>query len=169
MKRSRVTNPVPILAALLISLSFATFGFSLDISAPPDSQAGRGFAAAYDVAHEITLTGNVEEVFTKHIAGTPAGMHLWIAGPQGRVDAHLGPYLSKHTRDALHAGTPVQIVGAMETLHGRHILLARQLIFGGRIVTIRSPHGLLVRTHVPRTASSKSGKPARTESKGGSL
>jgi hypothetical protein len=169
MKHSRITNPVPILAGLLISLSFGTFGFSLDISAPPDSHAGRGFTAAYDAAHEITVTGNVEEVFTKHIAGSPAGMHLWIAGPQGRVDAHLGPFLSKDTRDALHAGTPVQIVGAMETLHGKQILLARQLIFGGRIVTIRSPHGLLVRTQVRRAASSRSGKAARTGSNGGSL
>jgi hypothetical protein len=163
MKRSRITN-----LALLTCLLFATFAFSLDTPAPPVSHAERGFAAPYDAVHEITITGNVQKVVTKHVAGTPAGMHLLVAGPEGTVDAHLGPYLSKDTQEALHLGTPVQIVGAMETLHGKQILLARQLIFGGRIVTIRSPHGFLVRAHAPRAASSKTEETGRTESNGGS-
>jgi hypothetical protein len=176
MKRSRVTTPVPILAGLwpsllfatLFAASFATFAFSLDTETAP-AQAGRGFAAPYDAAHEITLTGNVQEVVTKHVAGSPAGMHLLIDGPQGTVDAHLGPYLAKDTQEALHTGTPVQIVGAMESLHGRQILLARQLVFGGRIVTIRSPHGFLVRAHATRrVVSSDSEKSDRAASNGGS-
>lgn len=181
MKRSRVTLPFPILAGLLPGLlfatffatlfaaSFATFAFSLDTEAAPGSQAGRGFAAPYDAAHEITLTGNVQEVVTKHVAGSPAGMHLLIDGPKGTVDAHVGPYLAKETQEALHTGTPVQIVGAMESLHGKQILLARQLVFGGRIVTIRSPHGFLVRAHATRrVVSSDSEKSDRASSNGGS-
>jgi len=170
MKRIRVTLPFPTLAgllpgllfatvfAMLFAASFATFAFSLDTEAPPASQASRGFAAPYDAAHEITLTGNVQEVVTKHVAGSPAGMHLLIDGPQGTVDANLGPYLSKETQEALHMGTPVQITGAIETLHGKQILLARELIFGGQIITIRSPHGFLVRAHATRRVVSSDGE-----------
>jgi hypothetical protein len=168
MKCGRIVNPVPILAGLLTSLLWATFAFSIDTPAPPASHAARGFGVPYDAANEITLTGNVQEVVTKHVAGSPAGMHLLIAGPQGTVDAHLGPYLSKDTQEALHLGTPVQIVGAIETLHGKHILLARRLILGGRILTIRNPHGFLVQAHSPRAASSESERNAGSESNGGS-
>ena len=168
MKRSRNTHPVPILAGLLTCLLSAAFAFSVD-TATPAAQPAHGFAAPYDAAHEITLTGNVEEVVTKHVAGSPVGMHLLIDGPHGTVDAHLGPYLTKETQEALHTGTPVQIIGAMQTLHGKEILLARQLIFGGRIVTIRSPHGFLVRAHATRrVVSSESEKSDRTSSNGGS-
>jgi hypothetical protein len=168
MKRSRITNPVPILAGLLTSLLLATFAYSVDTPASPVSHAARGFAAPYDAAKEITLTGNVQEVVTKHAPGTPPGTHLLVAGPHGIVDAHLGPNLSKDTQEALHLGTPVQIIGAMATLHGKSILLARQLIFGGRIVTIRSPHGFLVQGRQPGAASSEHQRNAGTESNGGS-
>jgi hypothetical protein len=169
MKCNRVTNPVPILAGLLTSLLLATFAYSVDTPASPVSHAAPGFAAPYDAAHEITIAGNVQEVVTKHVAGSPVGMHLLIDGQHGTVDAHLGPYLTKETQEALHLGTPVQVVGAMTTLHGKRILLARQLIFGGRTITIRSPHGFLVQDHAKRrVVSSEREKTENTSSNGGS-
>lgn len=162
MKRSRFRTAVSMCAGLFTGLLFATFAFSLDSQVQPGSRAEVSFARAYDAAHEIKISGNVEDVVTRHVAGSPVGLHLLIAAPQGTVDAHLGPYLDKDTQEALHAGTPVQIVGAMQTFHGKQVLLARQLIFGGRLITVRSTHGFLVRGQGHHVVSSS------TESKGGS-
>jgi hypothetical protein len=168
MRQNRLGPAARILAGPLSVLLFATFAIPLGAQVASESLAGRGFGPAYDVAHETTLTGTIQEVVANHAAGSPAGMHLLIAGPQGTVDAHLGPYLSKDTQEALHLGAPVQVVGAMEVLHGQRILLARQLIVGGRTVTIRSPHGFLVRERVRHAASSQREEVSTTESNGGS-
>jgi hypothetical protein len=123
--------------------------------------------AAYDLAHELTVNGTVQKVVTAHVAGSPVGLHLLLAAPQGTVDAHLGPYLSKDVRDGLHAGQLVQIVGAMTTLKGKNVLLARQLIFGGRMVTVRSKHGFLLRGAIQSHASSKTKRASHVAVSGG--
>jgi hypothetical protein len=97
----------------------------------------------YDKAHEITLTATLEQVVTQHVPGTPAGLHLLVATSDGSTDVHIGPYMTKETVDALHAGTPVQITGAMAKLNGRSYLLARQMVFGGRMVKVRTENGFL--------------------------
>jgi hypothetical protein len=86
------------------------------------------------------------------------------------VDAHLGPYLTKDTQEALHAGLPMQIVGAVEEHNGKSFLLARQLIFAGRTVTVRSENGFLVRARASRVARSRpDSKSNKTTQKGESL
>jgi hypothetical protein len=150
-------------------LLVAILGVPLGAQVAPQAQAGRSLAAAYDAAHETTLTGTIQEVVVKHEKGSAPGMHLLIAGSQGAVDAHLGPYLDSDTRAALQAGTLVQIVGSMETSKGKNVLLARQLVFSGRTVTVRNAQGFLVRAQAGRARPSKSEKTAETESKGGAL
>ena len=94
-------------------------------------------------------------------------MHLLVAGPEGVVDAHVGPYLEREdTQEALHAGLPLQIVGAVEQLHGKSILLARQLIFAGRTVTVRNENGFLVRARSPRPDSRPDSSNANTTQTG---
>jgi hypothetical protein len=148
-------KPARTIAGLLTGLLFTIVTIQPIAQTAADSRAQHPLIPSYDKAHEITLNGTVQEVVTKRVARNPFGMHLLVAGPEGVVDAHVGPYLSKGTRDALHAGLPVQIVGTMEEAHGDHYLLARQLIFGGRTVTVRSEHGFLVRARGPRMARSK--------------
>jgi len=114
---------------------------------PADSQ--HAVMAGYDKAHEITLNGTIEKVITEPAAGSPFGLHLMVAGADGAVDAHLGPYMTREVREALQAGTPVQIVGAMGTFGGKSYLMARQVIFSGRLVTVRSENGFLVVGHAP--------------------
>jgi hypothetical protein len=134
-----------------------------------DSRAQRPLIG-YDKAHEITVNGTVQEVVTKRVPGSPFGMHLLVAGAEGVVDVHVGPYLSKDIQEALHTGLPLQIVGAMEEAHGKHYLLARQLIVGGRMVTVRTENGFLVRARGPRMAGSKpDSKDAKATQKGESL
>jgi hypothetical protein len=162
MKRHRVASSSPALAGFLISFLFATFAFSLDITPGPED------AARYDATQEITVTGDVQEVATEQVVGHLSGLHVLVVGPQGTVDAHLGPYLSKDVQEALQAGTRIQVVGPMETVHGEQVLLVRQLIFAGRMITVRSPHGFLVRAHVNRASSPTNSAARGIESNGGS-
>jgi len=97
----------------------------------------------YDKAHEVTINATINQMVTKHVAGSPAGLHLLVNGPEGLVDAHLGPFMTRQTQSALRAGTAVQIVGAMETVHGKQYLLAREVTVGGRTITVRSSNGML--------------------------
>jgi hypothetical protein len=158
------------IAGLLTGLLFTLVIIKPVAQTAADSRAQRPMIPSYDKAHEITLNGTVQEVVTKRVPGSPVGVHLLVAGPEGVVDAHVGPYLSKDAQEALHAGLPLQIVGAMEEAHGKHYLLARQLIFGGNTVTVRSENGFLVRARGPRMAGSNPDhKDAKATQKGESL
>jgi hypothetical protein len=170
MRRTYMTKPARIIAGLLTGMLFAVVTIPLGAQTAADSRAQHPLASAYDKAHEITLNGMVQEVVTKHVAGTPFGMHLMVAGPEGMVDAHVGPYLTKNTQEALHAGLPVQIVGVMEERNGKSFLLARQLIFGGTTVTVRSENGFLVQARPAHVARSRTdSRNAKTTPKGESL
>jgi hypothetical protein len=154
MRRIRLTKPTPLIAGLLIGLLFAILAVPLGAQPASETHAAQGFGVTYDRAHEITLNGNVHQVVTRHVVGTPAGMHLLVAGPEGLVDAHVGPFLGKEIKEALHTGTPVQIVGAMATLNGRNYLLARVLTVGGTTIAVRSENGFLRRSQLtPRQHS----------------
>ncbi|HEV2470675.1 MAG TPA: hypothetical protein VGS78_15900 [Candidatus Sulfotelmatobacter sp.] len=133
------------LAGLLPAVLMACLAIPASAQSAAEANPAHGFMQPYDSAHEVIVTGTVQEVITKHSVGSPAGMHLLVNGSEGIVDAHVGPFLSKYVQEALHTGLPIQIVGAMETVHGKQFLLARQLIFGGRMVTVRSQNGFLVR------------------------
>jgi hypothetical protein len=151
MRRSRTTKPIPIsikmTAGLLAGLLFAILAVPLGAAQPAsETRTGHGFGVVYDAAHEITFTGSVQEVVTRRMPGRPAGMHLMVVGPQGLVDAHVGPFLSREIKDALHTGTPVQLVGAMASLRGKNFLMVRELNVGGTKVIVRSEHGFLVRS-----------------------
>jgi hypothetical protein len=106
-------------------------------------------------------------VVSKHVPGSPAGIHLLVAGPQGVVDAHVGPFLSKETKESLQAGMPVRIVGAMSLLEGKNYLLARELTVDGSTLTVRSKHGLLLPVHSPRAQRARTEKTAQVEGNGG--
>lgn len=156
------------IAELLVGILFAILAFPLGAQTTPESPAGRGFGPVYDVTHEITLNGTIQQVVTTHVTGSPAGMHLLVSSPRGIVDTHVGSFLSKETKESLQAGAAVRIVGAPILLHGKEYFLARQLTVGGSTVTLRSEHGLLVRasSQVPRSET-KSGVTSQVELNGG--
>jgi hypothetical protein len=167
MRCPRFTKPTRMVAGLLAALLFAILTVPLGAETVSTPRAGHGFGPAYDSAHEITLTGDIQQVVTRHVAGTPGGMHLMVAGPQGIVDAHVGPFLSKETKEALHTGTPVQIVGAMATVRGKNYLMVRELNIGGNTITVRSEHGFLRRVHTNHVQRPSSEKKAGVETNGG--
>ncbi len=169
MSHTCLKKPARMIARLLTGLLFTIVTIQPIAQTATESCAQRPSIPSYDKAHEITVNGTVQEVVTKRVAGSPVGMHLLVAGPEGVVDAHVGPYLSKDTQEALHAGLPVQIVGAMEEVRGKHYLLARQVILGGRMFTVRTENGFLARARVPRMAGSKPDNKAKATQKGESL
>jgi hypothetical protein len=110
------------------------------------TSVSRGFGFVYDPAREVTLVGTVKEFVTLHIPGSPLGLHVLISTSGKTIDAHIGPVLSKQIQETLHVGELVQVIGVHENVHGKDVLLARQLIYGGRQVTVRNERGFLVRT-----------------------
>jgi len=166
MKLFRITD-TRLVARLLTGLLFATVAVPLGAHAASVSRPGRGGGPVYDAAHEITVEGTIQEVVTKHTVGTPPGMHLMVAGPQGLVDVHLGPFMSKQTKEALQAGMPVRIVGATTSLHGKTYLLARQITFGESTVTVRSPRGIIMPPHSDNATHHRPTKTSQPETNGG--
>jgi len=140
---------------LIAGLLFATMAVSLDAHAASVSRPGRGFGPVYDAAHETTFEGTIQEVVLKHTAGSPGGMHLMVAGPAGLIDAHIGPFMTKQTKEVLQAGVPVRLVGAKTTVRGKTFFLARQLTVDGNTIQVRTPRGFLV---MPRSDHPRVGK-----------
>jgi hypothetical protein len=165
MTLSRITN-TRLIAGLLAGLLFATIAVSSDAHAASVSRPGHGFGPVYDAAHETTFEGTIQEVVVKHTAGSPAGMHLMVAGPEGLVDAHVGPFMSKQTKEVLQPGVPVRIVGASTTLRGKTYFLARQLTVDGNTITVRSKHGALALGQANHKRISRS-KSSQREQNGG--
>jgi len=155
------------IAGLISALLFAILTVPLGAQPAPETRSPHGFGPFYDAAHEITINGDIQEVVTRRIAGSPAGMHLLVAGPEGQVDAHVGPFLSREIKDALHTGTPVRIIGAMASLNGKNYLLARELNVGGSTVTVRSKTGFLLRAHAARVVPARSQKLPQSQIEGG--
>lgn len=165
MRRNRLTKATPLIAGLLTGLLLAILAVPLSAETARPSHPLRGFEPAYDAAHEVTIKGTVREIVTKHTPGSPIGVHVIVSGMQGQVDAHLGSFLAKDTQAALHAGLPVEIVGAMTIVHGRQFLLARQITFGDQTVTVRTRTGFLA--HSVRRPSSKVAQTAKYVTNGG--
>ncbi len=109
---------------------------------------------AGNIAHtnDVAVTGTVQKLLSERKPGTPMGARILLKSEQGVIEANLGPYLPKDVQEGLANGQAVQIVGIPQTSHGKNYLLARQLVFAGRQITIRNEHGFLVRQ--PRTGSS---------------
>jgi len=151
MTSTRTARAFACLAACMLFVAAA------QAAAPRPASVAKGFGFAYDPAKEITVVGTVAQVVTQPAHGSPMGMHLLISSSGKEVDAHVGPFLSKENREALKPGQLVQITGVNENVHGKNILLARELIFSGRQVTVRNERGALVRNVANRRRPS--GKP----------
>ncbi len=152
-------------AAWLTCVLFAALAVPLNAQVAGESNPQHPSRLGYDKAHEITLSGTIQSVVSHSAPGVPTGLHLLVAGPQGTVDAHLGPYVSKDVKAALENGTPVEIVGATERIHGKSYLLARELVVDGHTVTIRSKNGFLLMGQSVR--ASRNNEQSRLQLNGG--
>lgn len=67
-----------------------------------------------------------------------------LAGPQGIIDANVGPYLTTEIEKSLSTGQPVAVDGVVGIFNGHEYLLVRQLTIGDGQITIRNERGFLV-------------------------
>ena len=158
MARSGLLKVAPWFAGMFAGMSAGMLAVVIFAACSPHCAAQaapeqRAFNAPYDKAHEITVSGAIDQVVTQRIAGSPVGLHLLVAGSKGTVDAHLGAFLSRDIVDALHPGEPVEIIGAMKTINGKDYLLARQLTVDGRTIIIRNQRGFLLHSFARRSPS----------------
>ena len=137
--RNYVALWAALLLALLVAVALPAVAGSGNNGKHPPSPL------AYDKAHEITFNGTIAQVVSHPAKGSLIGMHMMVASGGTTRDVHLGSYLPKETQNALRSSQPVQIVGMNVTLHGKPIVLARQVITGGRLITVRNEHGFPVR------------------------
>jgi hypothetical protein len=157
MTRSPITSVRTLAWVAAVMLLLAAAALATNVAEP--RSAGQGLGFPYDQSREITLTGTLQQLVTHPAKGTPMGLHLLVSTDGNVVDAHVGPYLSKANQEALRVGQPIQIVGVNENVHGKNVLLARQLVYGGRQVNVRNERGLLllgtpaVRHHGPSKIS----------------
>ena len=168
MRRCVATGSVRLIAgsvlgALLLAIT------AVPLAAQPAAQSHplRAVGVGYDKAHEVTINGTVNRIITQHVPGSPAGLHVLVNGERGLVDVHLGPFMSRQTQQELRSGTLVQIVGAMQTVHGKQYLLGRQINFAGRAVTVRNQGGALLRVQATPLVLAKHKHASRVEVKGG--
>jgi hypothetical protein len=136
-------NYVALWVAPLLALLFAV---ALPAVAAPGSKGTHlPSRFAYDKAHEITFNGTISQVVSHPAKGSlPLGMHMMVASDGTMRDVHLGRFLSKEVKTVLRLDQPVQIVGMNMNLHGKSVVLARQVITGGRVITVRNENGFLV-------------------------
>ncbi|HSZ63029.1 MAG TPA: hypothetical protein VK828_14595 [Terriglobales bacterium] len=141
---TRTTHRTARALACVASCMLLAVLFAQASASEETTSAGRGFGFVYDPAHEVTLVGTVKAFVTHHVAGSPMGLHVLISTSGKTVDAHIGPVLSKQVQETMQVGELVQVVGVHENVHGKDVLLARQLIYGGRQVTVRNERGFVV-------------------------
>jgi hypothetical protein len=113
---------------------------------------------ASSAGDELTATGTIQEVVTTPASGSPRGVHVILAGPQGTLDACLGPFLTTEVQQSLSTGQSVTAYGVLATFNGQEYLLVRQLTIGDRQITLRNRTGFLVHPANTNTRSNTAAK-----------
>jgi hypothetical protein len=106
---------------------------------------GRGSGERrYDPATEMTLTGRVEDVKQQTGRAGGTGTHLLLKNAEGMImEVHVGPsaFLQKQGL-SFTTGEQVEVTGSKVKVAGADVLLARQIIKGGKVWTLRDERGI---------------------------
>ncbi len=98
----------------------------------------------YDVTAESKMSGIVEVVqeFQCPWSGTEAGIHLLLKTDGGTVYVHAGDanYLRAH-HAIFNRGDRIEVVGQKLSVGGEDALIARELNWGGKRITVRDLQG----------------------------
>ena len=111
---------------------------------PSTSFRGSSGSQATAKTDEVIISGTIEEVRSAHTQESPRGLSLVLAGPQGTVNASVGPYLATDIQQSLAVGRQVKVTGVNRTYNGENYLLVRQLTIGDQKVTVRNEKGFLL-------------------------
>lgn len=153
---------------LLVLFCLSVFGVMLPTAGNAQSSAAVNSSTSFHgtnasqsqvtpEANVVTVTGTIQDIVSKRKTGTNGSLHLVLAGPQGIVNASMGPYLTSEVKTALAKGTSVQVAGISRTINGQNYVLVQELTFGSQKVTVRNENGSLIRPQSALTASSRKG------------
>ena len=137
-KRVGTKNFVFLCCLVLLSIP----AFSVAQTRQPRAQPTVSSTGFNTPAHDITMTGSVQQLITVYASG----LQLVVDGPQGSFTASLGPKLSSEVRQSLSRGAPVQVVVIQQTVNGKQYLLVRKLTVAGKETIVRNENGFLVHT-----------------------
>lgn len=119
-------------------ISLAALGL-LTVALPAQPPAEHGH---YDAAAEITIKGTVEEVNAVSHARM-RGTHLTVQADGNATEVALGPTNFLKRKDFTFAkGDTVEVTGAKATMHGKELLVAREVTRGGKTLILRDKDGV---------------------------
>lgn len=146
MNRSR--HLVVLFCSFALGGMVPAVGLAQSTAAVTPSTSFRGASASQiktlSPGDELAATGTIQEVVTTYSSGSPRGIRIILAGPQGIIDASVGPYLAADVQQSLATGQSVAVDGVVGTFNGHDYLLVRQMTIGDRQITIRNERGFLV-------------------------
>jgi hypothetical protein len=100
---------------------------------------------SYDLAKEVKVQGTIEKIDGFGRSG-PIGTHIFIQTASGTIDAHLGfGAASKPRHLGIAPGQNVTVIGMMEVVGRRNVLIARILTTPNHIFVLRNEHGVPIR------------------------
>lgn len=98
---------------------------------------------AYRALNEMTAVGTVEEVREFYCpVSRERGTHVLLKTAQGTMLVHVG--VERFLRDqklTIHPGERLQVRGAKIRYHGKPGMIAREIIRGGEVFTLRDDSG----------------------------
>jgi sporulation protein YlmC with PRC-barrel domain len=119
--------------------------------APPSEPRGGGWGAdtpygrLYDPAKEEVISGHIVSIETRApMPGMAPGMQMLVQTDDGQsTRVQVGPawYLERQDLN-MQENTHVQVTGAQAEIDGQPILMAREVQFDGKVVTLRDARGM---------------------------
>ena len=99
----------------------------------------------YNKAAETSVSGTVTAIEAQHAQTLPRGTYLTLRSGGSLLTVHMGLYSQKSL--PFKTGAQVTVIGALATVNGSKIFLAREVQSSGRSTVIRSSNGFVLRPH----------------------
>jgi hypothetical protein len=128
--------------ALLCSVEIQELNAQTGATARP---ADKTFVGWNIVATPLTtITGIIQKPGSTTSTRCSAGACASLATPQGNVLILLGSYQKVALQSVLTAGSSMQASGQIQDVDGQKLLVAKQIVIGGKTIAIRNNHGFLI-------------------------
>ncbi|MDE3155394.1 MAG: hypothetical protein KGN76_09845 [Acidobacteriota bacterium] len=117
--------------------------------AQPPMGRGMGPGMRYDKAHEVTVTGTIEDVVQRtgmgRMAGGSSGTHLMLKTETETLEVFVGPTTwLEQQKVTFTKGEAIEVTGAHTTFGQNAGLIAREIKMGGKTITLRNADGVPV-------------------------
>jgi hypothetical protein len=127
-----------------LSIGLVMLGVAVSI-AIAQKEYGRGSGERrYDPATEMKLIGRVEVVKQQTGRGAQTGTHLILKSTQGIImEVHVGPsvFIQKQGFSFIN-GDQIEVTGSRVKVEGGDVLLARQIVKEGKVLSLRDERGI---------------------------